>query len=179
MLQNDDCPKKPQKCLYCDLEFPKCDLKSHLDYCGSRTEQCPKCSQFILFRDQLQHEETDCSYPVPKPTSDNSSANDMFNFFGESPQSSVPFGYSHAAYSQRSPQEHVSPFVLDEMNRFLNNYPVSSHRLPSEMSDYAGHPNSFFQPIERRNEITPPKRNNFDTWQSRPGPEQIVDEEGE
>ncbi|WAR01253.1 TRAD1-like protein [Mya arenaria] len=62
--EENDCPKKPMTCIYCELEFPKCDLNSHLDYCGSRTEPCPKCGVFIMLKEQQKHEEQNCQKPV-------------------------------------------------------------------------------------------------------------------
>lgn len=69
--EENSCEKRPQKCLYCELEFPKNELTDHTDYCGSRTEQCAKCSQFIMLKDQLKHEESNCAFPPIKPANNN------------------------------------------------------------------------------------------------------------
>lgn len=61
------CEKRPQKCLYCELEFPKNELAAHLDYCGSRTEPCTKCGQYIRLKDQVKHDESNCTFPPVKP----------------------------------------------------------------------------------------------------------------
>ena len=58
-------------CIYCELEFPKDKLDSHLDYCGSRTEPCPKCGQFIMLKQQTKHDESNCTYPEVKPKNNN------------------------------------------------------------------------------------------------------------
>ena len=54
-------------CIYCELEFPKCELQPHLDYCGSRTEPCAKCGAYIMLKDQTKHEEENCRKPQPVP----------------------------------------------------------------------------------------------------------------
>jgi len=36
-----------------------------LDYCGSRTEPCPKCGAFIMLKEQDQHEQLNCRKPAP------------------------------------------------------------------------------------------------------------------
>ena len=43
-----------------------CELDTHMGYCGTRTEQCARCSQFIMHKDQTQHDATQCAYP-PQP----------------------------------------------------------------------------------------------------------------
>ncbi|KAH3887241.1 hypothetical protein DPMN_011257, partial [Dreissena polymorpha] len=68
--EENDCEKKPMKCVYCELDFPKSDLNTHLDYCGSRTEPCHKCGAFIMLRDQQKHSELACNKPTP-PLSNN------------------------------------------------------------------------------------------------------------
>ena len=64
------------KCLYCELEFPKNELESHTDYCGSRTEPCTKCGQYIRLKDQLKHDESNCTYPPIKPANNERNTNE-------------------------------------------------------------------------------------------------------
>ncbi|XP_005108630.1 TRAF-type zinc finger domain-containing protein 1 [Aplysia californica] len=71
----NDCAKKPMHCQFCELSFPKADLASHFDYCGSRTECCPLCQQYIMLKDMVQHENSGCSYPEPKPAAAPASSN--------------------------------------------------------------------------------------------------------
>ena len=56
-----------KRCEYCELELPHVEMEAHEDYCGSRTECCPKCKRYIQIRDHDQHEITDCAYPEQKP----------------------------------------------------------------------------------------------------------------
>ncbi|CAL1527905.1 unnamed protein product [Lymnaea stagnalis] len=63
----EDCIKKLVHCQYCDLSFPKDEIVPHLDYCGSRTECCPLCQQYVMLKDMMRHESSGCTYPEPKP----------------------------------------------------------------------------------------------------------------
>ena len=76
--QENDCPKKPMNCEYCELSYPKSEYTSHIDFCGSRTEQCPLCQQYIMLKDMTQHETSGCTYPEPKPTTTAPTHSDPF-----------------------------------------------------------------------------------------------------
>lgn len=65
-LLQETCPKRKAQCAYCEIECARDELEAHTEYCGTRTEQCAACSQFIMHKDQLQHDATQCSYP-PQP----------------------------------------------------------------------------------------------------------------
>ena len=43
-------------CKYCELEFPQAKLNDHEHYCGSRTEQCPECSDYVMLREWEKHQ---------------------------------------------------------------------------------------------------------------------------
>lgn len=43
-------------CQYCKLEFTQKQLDEHEDYCGSRTEQCPECSDFVMLKEWEKHQ---------------------------------------------------------------------------------------------------------------------------
>ena len=43
-------------CTYCHLEFENDKLKSHEDYCGSRTEECPECHDYVMLKDWEKHQ---------------------------------------------------------------------------------------------------------------------------
>ena len=43
-------------CHFCELEFPQHELHEHENYCGSRTEQCPECQDFVMLRDWEKHQ---------------------------------------------------------------------------------------------------------------------------
>ena len=48
-------PKMPE-CQFCHLEFETKELAEHENYCGSRTEKCPECSDFVMLRDWEKHQ---------------------------------------------------------------------------------------------------------------------------
>ena len=43
-------------CQYCMLEKKQKEIEDHEDYCGSRTEQCPECNDFVMLKDWEKHE---------------------------------------------------------------------------------------------------------------------------
>ena len=43
-------------CQFCHLEFPDEEVESHQEYCGSRTEQCPECSDFVMLKEWEKHQ---------------------------------------------------------------------------------------------------------------------------
>jgi hypothetical protein len=43
-------------CKYCKLEFPRRKIDEHENYCGSRTEQCPECSDFVMLKEWEKHQ---------------------------------------------------------------------------------------------------------------------------
>ncbi|XP_064618609.1 TRAF-type zinc finger domain-containing protein 1-like isoform X2 [Lineus longissimus] len=65
--KENDCPKRMMKCVYCEIEKARDELDEHLEFCGTRTEQCYKCQRFIMIKDQQRHDDSDCSYPEQKP----------------------------------------------------------------------------------------------------------------
>ncbi|KAK3710494.1 hypothetical protein RRG08_021310 [Elysia crispata] len=65
---SSECERRPVPCEYCELSFPKNEFESHKDFCGSRTECCPLCQQYVMLKDMLQHENSGCTYPPRKPT---------------------------------------------------------------------------------------------------------------
>lgn len=46
------------------LDFDK--IQEHIDFCGSRTEKCAKCNQYIQFKDKYKHDSSNCAYPPPQ-----------------------------------------------------------------------------------------------------------------
>jgi hypothetical protein len=66
-FDSHDCPKKPMLCTYCEAYFPADQFRFHNIECGNRTDQCPKCKEFIrkkVFKDHLT--KNNCSPPAPK-----------------------------------------------------------------------------------------------------------------
>ncbi|XP_062872765.1 XIAP-associated factor 1 [Trichomycterus rosablanca] len=53
--EKDNCPKRLQICEFCQLEVPASSLKEHTLACGSRTERCQECNQYVILKDRLQH----------------------------------------------------------------------------------------------------------------------------
>lgn len=68
-LQEQECLKRQVKCTYCEMDVAKGELDDHLEYCGTRTENCVLCGQFIMVKDMARHEESRCSYGGVQPKS--------------------------------------------------------------------------------------------------------------
>ena len=60
-----------KQCCFCELEVTFDALREHQDVCGSRTERCTKCSQYVMLRDQGRHDDSNCTYPTPRSTNSN------------------------------------------------------------------------------------------------------------
>ena len=43
-------------CTFCHLEFEDSKIKSHEDYCGSRTEECPECGDYVMLKEWEKHQ---------------------------------------------------------------------------------------------------------------------------
>lgn len=121
--EQDECTKRPMKCLYCELEMPKSELDSHLGYCGTRTETCHKCGQFIMKKDEIKHDESNCTYPTQKPTTDNGSNRNPSNGFAIN---SIPGGSSVLLPDELYHMEpSYDPFTFEEMHRLLRSEDMS------------------------------------------------------
>ena len=103
MIQVRTCSRKPSQCSYCELQLPLSELQSHVDYCGTRTEPCPTCGQFVMLKDQLQHETSACQYPAPKPHDNTLSG-----------ASNEHTSLNHFQY-----HEAFHPFAFEEIGRIL------------------------------------------------------------
>ncbi|KAL4687843.1 hypothetical protein H8959_019971 [Pygathrix nigripes] len=51
----NECQERPVECKFCELDMQLSKLELHESYCGSRTELCPGCGQFITRRMLAQH----------------------------------------------------------------------------------------------------------------------------
>ncbi|XP_074641490.1 uncharacterized protein LOC141899217 [Tubulanus polymorphus] len=78
--EENECPQRIVQCEYCEIDIAYADLKDHLGYCGTRTEQCPTCDRYIMVKDQRIHEDSNCNYPAQK-TQNNANSDGHFNSF--------------------------------------------------------------------------------------------------
>ena len=56
MFQSSICPERVIVCQYCELDCKARNIMEHEIYCGSRTEKCPECSDFVMLRDWKEHQ---------------------------------------------------------------------------------------------------------------------------
>ncbi|CAD8098338.1 unnamed protein product [Paramecium sonneborni] len=54
-LSKHKCSKTPKQCLYCDLNYTVDQIVQHENQCGSRTEKCDICQNYIMKRDLTNH----------------------------------------------------------------------------------------------------------------------------
>lgn len=76
--QEDDCMKRMKQCCFCELEVAFDALQEHQDVCGSRTELCPNCSQYVMLKDQGRHDDSNCTYPAPRATNNQRTSGEEF-----------------------------------------------------------------------------------------------------
>lgn len=60
MCQEKDCIHRQVVCEYCELELQFSEMKSHKDFCGSRTELCQRCKKYVQHKDLENHLNSDC-----------------------------------------------------------------------------------------------------------------------
>uniref|UniRef100_A0A4W4H328 TRAF-type domain-containing protein n=1 Tax=Electrophorus electricus TaxID=8005 RepID=A0A4W4H328_ELEEL len=53
--ETNECPERLRSCEFCELDLPVNSMKEHTVACGSRTELCPDCNQYVMLKDQLHH----------------------------------------------------------------------------------------------------------------------------
>lgn len=110
------CPKRKVPCEYCELEVPQEELAAHLEYCGTRTEACPRCSAYIMQKDQMRHNSSNCTYPppAPAPAANNTGAGDGLGLPDERAFS--------GRFDYRTVEFHSSfePFSFMDMRQALN-----------------------------------------------------------
>ncbi len=69
----DFCRKRQKQCCYCELSLDFEQFEAHVEFCGSRTDLCTKCSRYIKLKDFSRHEDSGCAFPEvvarvePKP----------------------------------------------------------------------------------------------------------------
>ncbi|XP_040579444.1 uncharacterized protein [Lepeophtheirus salmonis] len=51
------CPKRNVLCSFCETHVKSEELESHEGYCGSRTEKCPECGDFVMLNEWVKHSE--------------------------------------------------------------------------------------------------------------------------
>ncbi|XP_065889678.1 TRAF-type zinc finger domain-containing protein 1-like isoform X2 [Dysidea avara] len=51
-------------CEYCELQFKAMELYQHKDHCGSRTDVCEKCQQYVMLKEMKSHLENMCATVV-------------------------------------------------------------------------------------------------------------------
>ena len=98
------------KCDYCEIEITCQDLDTHKEYCGTRTEPCPLCGQFVMIKHLLRHEESNCTYPPVK--------NDV----------QANTNVRNPLTSNNGDDIHVDPFTFDEIQRILHK-PAEVHEV--------------------------------------------------
>ena len=64
------------ECEYCELQVKAKDQYEHEDQCGSRTDVCEKCQQYVMLKMMKHHKEYSCGKPAvnrtPRLSPDNS-----------------------------------------------------------------------------------------------------------
>lgn len=56
-----DCPKRKALCQYCKLPRLVSTWYDHVEYCGSKTEQCPICEKYVSLKHLADHVRSNCT----------------------------------------------------------------------------------------------------------------------
>eukprot|EP00826_Nyctotherus_ovalis_P064450 TRINITY_DN9454_c0_g2_i5.p1 TRINITY_DN9454_c0_g2~~TRINITY_DN9454_c0_g2_i5.p1 ORF type:complete len:187 (+),score=8.12 TRINITY_DN9454_c0_g2_i5:131-691(+) len=59
-LEAHPCKSAPRICSYCENTFPVSEFKDHIVICGSKTDLCPQCDQYVSRSQWLIHEQSTC-----------------------------------------------------------------------------------------------------------------------
>lgn len=100
-----DCPNRKVECEYCELTLPFSKMSSHVEYCGSRTQNCDACHRFIQIKDFTEHENSGCQYPIKEESKQLPQSKprheifsgvpvDMFNGMGEIDSSDAEYRFN-------------------------------------------------------------------------------------
>ncbi|KAJ9599598.1 hypothetical protein L9F63_009915 [Diploptera punctata] len=71
--QNSSCSRRAICCNYCHIETEANELAEHENYCGSRTERCEECGEFVMLKYQQLHQDSNHGFlkknePGPTPS---------------------------------------------------------------------------------------------------------------
>lgn len=61
-FQNSSCSHRAICCSYCHIEIEANELGEHENYCGSRTERCEDCGEYVMLKYQQLHQESNHSF---------------------------------------------------------------------------------------------------------------------
>ncbi|KAG8233406.1 hypothetical protein J437_LFUL013399 [Ladona fulva] len=70
----DLCPARKVTCSICEIDLPAADIIDHENYCGSRTERCDECGEYVMLKYQKLHLESNHGFlklddePGPTPS---------------------------------------------------------------------------------------------------------------
>ena len=56
LFQKKFCNQRTVHCQYCEIDMKYCEIDAHENACGSRTEKCQDCSEFVMLKNTLRHE---------------------------------------------------------------------------------------------------------------------------
>ncbi|XP_013167988.1 PREDICTED: uncharacterized protein LOC106117988 [Papilio xuthus] len=68
----DSCDRTIQSCRWCELELSRRELPLHEGYCGTRTEECEQCGEFVMHKYRQLHLDSNHGFvrldddPVPR-----------------------------------------------------------------------------------------------------------------
>merc|ERR1719285_187951 len=66
-----NCPQRRALCTYCKLPRLTRTFNEHLEYCGSRTQECLTCGQLVILKNMEDHIQSNCTKFSAKQTSKN------------------------------------------------------------------------------------------------------------
>lgn len=80
-----------------------------------------KCQQYVMLKDQTRHDNSNCTYPAPKPSNVTTAQNNNLD----------PLLF-------QAEENYVDPFTFDEISRMLNQTPITQPVDRSNISAATG-----------------------------------------
>ena len=62
-LENHHCEQTPKTCPYCGIMIKGTEFDPHITLCGSKTELCSQCHQYVAKKEWLSHMQNSCNIP--------------------------------------------------------------------------------------------------------------------
>lgn len=133
--KQETCRKRQGNCFYCELSLDFDKLEEHIEFCGSRTEKCPKCNQYIKAKDQSKHDSTKCAYP-PQPVQpaqqQQQHGPSQANLFRYQSNQATNNNYQVPTYSNENLIQRAHSIETRSFKRELSDDQVSLSMLPCE-----------------------------------------------
>ncbi|PSN41508.1 hypothetical protein C0J52_07227 [Blattella germanica] len=143
--QSSSCSRRAICCAFCHIETEANELAEHENYCGSRTERCEECGEFVMLKYQQLHQESNHGFlkleDEPGPTPSWSSTRTSSNVLNDLSRQRKVSNASQDSARPTSASNRLSPndggvdldrllaLRLAEQERMLNTVPSAPYEV--------------------------------------------------